>query len=1135
MKKISLIIVILCLLSKISISQIADHDMMIVPKTPEAASFDQYLNTPAPAATGTINVDVPLYTIKLKDFNLPISLSYVTSGIKAKQLSNPAGIGWMLNAGGMVSRDIMGIADESSGGWYNTSYAEANACKDGVLEQFYSNYKDPMPDIYSYNFNNNAGRFFYKKDKTLLFTLQNSINIVKKPSFEFEITDNFGNRGVFDQFEKSVSRTVKRGYSWGPSSSGTVEGSGITVAKPSLIETPNNEEIRFEYIPYQYSTGIYTTGHTRVRSLNQPFDVSDFYPIRSLQSYEILLVSKITTANEILEFEYSDSNSVIAMQKKLTRLVVKSAQTNKIIKEYAFNYRVDGSRLFLTEVLEVGINKKWEFDYVSHLLPDLDSHALDVFGYYNGASQSHMIPVTTGGFSYFDLTPANREVNDNVVDAGSLSKVTYPTGGDMEIIYEANKEDKNGSSYYAPGVRVQKCIFHDSPQEVAKTITYTYSNLGGKTHKVNVFPFHKSESGTISGDTPPMENNPNYYCSPAKGKPITWSSSPISAGMGQTQFESGFFYGTVKINTLNGAGQVEFTTEYEYSGFEDNYILKPFLTSKIERTSQNKVREERYSYSEITNSTIEAHVTNTCFVPVDLYIDCEGTRYDNAISRRFGEPEMTHYLPLLRAEMTSKSILKDDDYIIEYYNNELETVQTQISYDYNERFIPTTITKYSKEDNINKVVSVNKKQYTGDPIGVLTDFSSSVSSLKSNHILDKVLHHSVLRPVDGELKVVDGIINEFNASGNISKVYRYESNVPYLPSTLNSANLLQKYKLVADYTYLSKNVVDVWKRSGESAFVWSYNNEYPVIKADQVSNTILQMAAQLVLSSHFQGKSLDQFMDQLGNLTTSAAKNDWKLFNGSLRSVSSLSNTHVNTFTYDPLIGITSQTDPNGVTTYYEYDNYGRLKNVKDDDSNLIETNESHYFSESSIEPFLSFNLNSISYTSTSTSKSVQVSSHTSWEVVSKPSWITISNGTGASGASFTATCYSNGGGARNGVISVKAGSITKNISVAQEAGIILNANKYSVILQSSGGPLTRVDVTCNQSWTIEKDQSWIKLSNSSGTGNGYFYVSAYTSSVTRTGIVTIQSGNKTFEIDVLQNGSSGGGGPIEEEFPEEL
>jgi len=42
------------------------------------------------------------------------------------------------------------------------------------------------------------------------------------------------------------------------------------------------------------------------------------------------------------------------------------------------------------------------------------------------------------------------------------------------------------------------------------------------------------------------------------------------------------------------------------------------------------------------------------------------------------------------------------------------------------------------------------------------------------------------------------------------------------------------------------------------------------------------------------------------------------------------------TFTYDPLVGMTSSTDVRGETTYYEYDSFQRLKNIKDQKGNVL-------------------------------------------------------------------------------------------------------------------------------------------------------------------------------------------------------
>jgi len=49
------------------------------------------------------------------------------------------------------------------------------------------------------------------------------------------------------------------------------------------------------------------------------------------------------------------------------------------------------------------------------------------------------------------------------------------------------------------------------------------------------------------------------------------------------------------------------------------------------------------------------------------------------------------------------------------------------------------------------------------------------------------------------------------------------------------------------------------------------------------------------------------------------------------------------TYTYNPLVGISSQCDVAGRITYYYYDSFGRLSYVKDQDGNVIKTYGYHY------------------------------------------------------------------------------------------------------------------------------------------------------------------------------------------------
>ena len=71
-----------------------------------------------------------------------------------------------------------------------------------------------------------------------------------------------------------------------------------------------------------------------------------------------------------------------------------------------------------------------------------------------------------------------------------------------------------------------------------------------------------------------------------------------------------------------------------------------------------------------------------------------------------------------------------------------------------------------------------------------------------------------------------------------------------------------------------------------------------------------------------------------------ATENDLRNAFNTLRNQPDLQGAMIKTYTYDPLIGITSMTDERNRTVFYEYDDYNRLKHIKDHEGNLIETNK---------------------------------------------------------------------------------------------------------------------------------------------------------------------------------------------------
>lgn len=66
-----------------------------------------------------------------------------------------------------------------------------------------------------------------------------------------------------------------------------------------------------------------------------------------------------------------------------------------------------------------------------------------------------------------------------------------------------------------------------------------------------------------------------------------------------------------------------------------------------------------------------------------------------------------------------------------------------------------------------------------------------------------------------------------------------------------------------------------------------------------------------------------------------------------LASLNNLRNNFPNaiatTYTYKPLVGVSTVTDPKGYTIFYEYDSFNRLKLVKDAQGNVLSENQYHY------------------------------------------------------------------------------------------------------------------------------------------------------------------------------------------------
>ena len=80
--------------------------------SPNAASLGKYIDIPVSYNTGIPQVTIPIYTARSGSVKLSIGLSYHASGLKTGETSSWVGAGWSLNAGGMITRSVIGAPDD---------------------------------------------------------------------------------------------------------------------------------------------------------------------------------------------------------------------------------------------------------------------------------------------------------------------------------------------------------------------------------------------------------------------------------------------------------------------------------------------------------------------------------------------------------------------------------------------------------------------------------------------------------------------------------------------------------------------------------------------------------------------------------------------------------------------------------------------------------------------------------------------------------------------------------------------------------------------------------------------------------------------------------------------------------------
>jgi len=405
----------------------------IIPPSPTAAELGKYGAWPVSYYRGTPNISIPIYNYKVAGYTLPISLSYHASGIKVNDIASWVGLGWSLNAGGVISVSVRGRSDFDTGYPGEEPITRFHIRSRTEIEnkifftaqeysQIESRSKDIEPDIYNYSFGEYSGQFVIDNDLKVHFLTNNSgIKIsVDIPNKKIVAKDPYGRTYVFDELEYTESLEGKGYYNAKANTMGDLRFSNannnISAFYLSRIILENNKgSIFFKYDSEtsNYYTEINGTMSTTDNAGNNPCSSFPNYDnplywrefgeftfrnlnIKNKGKRLIKIYNNIT--NSKIEFNSDFSREDVALTKALSNISIFTNSTNtpQIVWDFDYNYFV--SPIQKNDNLNNALHKRLRLNSIqkkSGLSINPISEEPYVFSYYGDTESDLQLPYRT--------------------------------------------------------------------------------------------------------------------------------------------------------------------------------------------------------------------------------------------------------------------------------------------------------------------------------------------------------------------------------------------------------------------------------------------------------------------------------------------------------------------------------------------------------------------------------------------------------------------------------------------------------------------------------------------------------------------------------------------------------------------
>ncbi|VBB45390.1 conserved hypothetical protein [uncultured Paludibacter sp.] len=953
---------------------------------PTTSDFMKYGEIPTSLFTGKLSLDIPIYTISTNDFNIPVSLTYSSDGFKPAKRSGITGLDWFLNLGGSITREVYDRPDELLAGIENAGelsgflYAvnQGNYNKDDVwnfnsnaidansspsyysLKPINNHYCEYDPDLFSFSFLGYSGQFMinnngdaqcnikgYKiniqglnyQDKATRYIPEISTIIITTPD-GYRYT--FG--GNLSALEFSIN--YKNGIQ---SDLSNVE--GTIIPEPTIlawhlteIKAPNGNTVKFYY---EQDEDLYGNNSTYQLCTKPYWNVMS----SSMQSEskigegvglatKTVTIDRIETGDTKIIFDrsvettfdntspqgwffYGCGGDYNRAGYQIDNIRVK--YKDEELYNYHFTYENVSKRRFLTAITK---NNEfyYQFEYNHPLTgypqPDDNSQIDLLWGYWVGTT------ATVDPENFDEITTIDGE-NDTLITIlppgwhggttinkaqySLISKVTYPTKGYSKFYYEQNQSAKRVEYVFSESVD----IYQNQLVSVKKQLINEEEVVGG-------FRIYKIENYDAT-ELKKTEKKYVYRNDDDSGSGITYVFPPYHT------LENGNIAVILGYNAMYNVGEphIGYSEVKEYNSQNDSYIKHIFsdysanpdennakfkLLSANEAdinlwfnakansyssatqkrgkligktyydTSLNQVKQERFDYSGVNYSLAQTPIT------MDDEPESDGSNY--IVSFRYlsgGGVARKIYLenyPIEETIETVQGVTQNESYV---YNN-YDLLSEKKTADSNGNDIKTTYT------------------YPFDYPSDVTLTKMTTNNLLNNVVEEKQYKNDVL---------LDTKKSTYSSPETSTGAY---VNATYY--SIGSNPLIQQKSFSNVNSELSPMVVTDIQSEINTVYLWGYNHQY--IVAEIVNATYARVSSAL-------GKSPEDF----GVLDTDLA------LLSTLRSA--LPNAQVSTYTYKPLVGMTSKTDPRGVTTYYEYDSFNRLKCIKDKDGKVLQSFDYHY------------------------------------------------------------------------------------------------------------------------------------------------------------------------------------------------